>query len=111
MADPVVEKFSAGKFFGSFFQLIPWVKDIRTYAGLAILLFVGFTIYRAYFVKAQQQTQHNTTTVTGQSGSHITVEAPKQEMKSAKSHLSIGPFFGGSSDGDMIGGIIILYNF
>lgn len=51
------EKFSLVKFFKSFFQWLPWVKDLRTICTIVILVFVGFTIYRAYFVKAQQQTQ------------------------------------------------------
>lgn len=110
MADPT-EAPSASKWFGSFFQLVPWLKDLRTIAAICTIAFVGFTIYRAYFMKTQQQTQHNTTTVTAQPGSHITVEAPKQEMKSDKSHFSIGPFVGGSTDGDIFGGVVLLYTF
>lgn len=109
MSDPA-DVPSASKFFGSFFQLIPWLKDIRTLAGIVIIIFIGFTIYRAYFMKTQQQTQHNTTTVTAQPGSHITVEAPKQEMKQDR-RWQAGPFVGGSTHGDIIGGVVVLYSF
>ena len=109
MADPT-EAPSAAKWFGSFFQIVPWLKDLRTVAAICIIAFVGFTIYRAYFLKTQQQTQHNTTTVTGQSGSHITVEAPSQKMES-NHRWSVGPYVGINTEGDLNGGIIVLYSF
>jgi hypothetical protein len=44
----MTEKIDIKKFFGSFFQVVPWLKDIRTMAAIALVLFVGFTLWRAY---------------------------------------------------------------
>jgi len=54
MAD---DKFSLLKFLGSFFQWLPWIKTLRFGLGLVIVAFVGFTVYKAFFVRTQQQTQ------------------------------------------------------
>jgi len=110
MANPT-EVPSASKWCASLFQLVPWLKDLRTIASICIIAFVGFTIYRAYFMKTQQQTQHNTTTVCALPGSNVVVEAPKQTMTANKSHFSIGPFVGVGSRGDAFVGVVALYNF
>ena len=49
-----METISAKKFVGSFFQLMPWVKNIRFIIGLVIILLVGLTIYKAFF----KETRH-----------------------------------------------------
>jgi len=54
MAD---DKFSLSRFLGSFFQWLPWVKTIRFGLGLVMIIIAGFTVYKAFFVKTQQQTQ------------------------------------------------------
>ena len=58
---PDYEKFSLGKFFGSFFQFIPWVKDIRTILGILIISAVIFSGYKAinhFFPGPAAQQQH-----------------------------------------------------
>ena len=45
------EPLSVAKFLGSFADPLSWIKNIRFLAGAAIILFLVFTLYRAYFVK------------------------------------------------------------
>lgn len=56
MADEV-EKFDIKKFFGSFFKLIPWVKDIRTIITIIVVIFVASLIWRVFAGKPQSQSQ------------------------------------------------------
>lgn len=56
------EKFSISKFFGSFFQVLPWIKTIRYCLGAALILGVALFIY----LKFKPQTQ--TTTFSGSVG-------------------------------------------
>lgn len=44
------ETFSPGKFFGSFFQLIPWAKNIRYILGLILVVGICVMVYRAFFM-------------------------------------------------------------
>lgn len=55
---PDGEKFSISKFFGSFFEVVPWMKNIRFIVGLVLVLFVGYTVYRAYIMPRNKQTQN-----------------------------------------------------
>ena len=103
------EKIDIVKAVTSPFTGIYWVKVIMMGFGLCFLLFVGYCVYNTLHPKPQQ-VQNSTTTVTGQPGSHITVEGPKQEVKDT-SHFSIGPFVGGNTDGEVFGGLVVLYNF
>jgi hypothetical protein len=59
------EKFDLSKFLGSFIQPLGWVKSLSLGLKIFIIVFVAFTIYKAYFVKTQSQ--HNQITV-GQGG-------------------------------------------
>jgi hypothetical protein len=54
----LADKVSGKKFTKSFFELMPWVKNLRFILGLAILVFIGLTIYRAYFMKTNTQQVH-----------------------------------------------------
>lgn len=45
------EPLSVAKFVGSFADPLSWIKNIRFIAGAALILFLLFTLYRAYFVK------------------------------------------------------------
>lgn len=49
------EKFSLTKFFGSFFQWLPWVKTLRYAAGIGVIILAGLIIYRVIFGKTQTQ--------------------------------------------------------
>jgi hypothetical protein len=51
------EKFDIKKFAGSFFQLIPWVKDMRTVIAIVIIVTGGYTIWRAYIMPKNKQVQ------------------------------------------------------
>uniref|UniRef100_A0A6M3IX30 Uncharacterized protein n=1 Tax=viral metagenome TaxID=1070528 RepID=A0A6M3IX30_9ZZZZ len=51
------------KFFASFFQVVPWLKNLRFIAGTLIIAFFALTVYRAFFMKTIQQTQHADITV------------------------------------------------
>ena len=69
------EKFSLFKFAGSFFQFLPWVKTLRYAAGIALIGFVGLTIYRAFFMLTESTKQE--THIIAQSGAQVTVDQKK----------------------------------
>jgi len=70
------------KFFLSFFQVVPWLKNIRFIAGALIILIIGFTCYRAYFMKTVQQTQN--ATITAQPGSTVNYTTVQNAEKKRK---------------------------
>ena len=76
--DAGTEKINFSKFFGSFFQALPWIKDLRTYIGLAIVIFVACLIWRVFTRDTQSQTQM--LKVYPFSFSHITY-SPQQQQK------------------------------
>lgn len=84
------EKFSLLKFAGSFFQFLPWVKTLRYAAGIALIGFVGLTIYRAFFMPTQ--TTKQITHIIAQSGAQVTVDQKKEEKKPG---IEISPFVEG----------------
>ena len=83
------EKFSLLKFAGSFFQFLPWIKTLRYMAGIALIGFIGLTIYRAFFMPTQ--TTKQITHIIAQSGAQVTVDQKKQE----KSGIEVSPFVEG----------------
>lgn len=83
------EKFDLFKFVGSFFQILPWVKNIRYVIGVALIGFVGLTIYRAFFMPTQTTRQE--THIVAQPGSQVTIDQ-KQEKKSG---VEVNPFVEG----------------
>ena len=87
---PETERFSLLKFAGSFFQFLPWVKTLRYAAGIALIGFVGLTIYRAFFMPTESTRQE--THIIAQSGAQITVDQKKQEKKSG---IAVSPFIEG----------------
>jgi hypothetical protein len=84
------EKFSLLKFVGSFFQFLPWVKTLRYAAGIALIGFVGLTIYRAFFMPTESTKQE--THIIAQPGAQVTVDQKKQEKKSG---IEVSPFVEG----------------
>ena len=84
------EKFSLLKFAGSFFQFLPWVKTLRYAAGIALVGFVGLTIYRAFFMPTQ--TTKQVTHIIAQPGAQVTVDQKKEEKKPG---IEINPFVEG----------------
>ena len=84
------EKFDLFKFLGSFFQLVPWVKNIRFMVGVALVGFVGLTIYRAFFMATQ--TTKQVTQIVAQPGSQVTVDQKREEKPSG---LGVHPFVEG----------------
>jgi len=84
------ERFSLLKFAGSFFQFLPWVKTLRYAAGIALIGFVGLTIYRAFFMPTQ--TTKQVTHIIAQPGAHVTVDQKKEEKKPG---IEINPFVEG----------------
>lgn len=54
----VSEKFSFKKFFGSFFQAVPWAKDARTIIAIFLIAALGYTFWRAYWMPRTKQTQN-----------------------------------------------------
>jgi hypothetical protein len=58
-----VEKFNLGKFFSGFLSPVSWAKDIKTIVTIAIVIFVGFTLYRAYIQPRTVQKQQPKITV------------------------------------------------
>ena len=51
------EKFDIKKFFDSFFQLVPWLKDARTVLGVIIVIAACSLVWRLFSGKPQTQTQ------------------------------------------------------
>ena len=87
---PETEKFSLFKFAGSFFQFLPWVKTLRYAAGIALIGFVGLTIYRAFFMPTQ--TTKQVTHIIAQPGSQVTRIRKDRKRKSG---IEVGPFVEG----------------
>ena len=88
MADQ--EKFSLFKFLGSFFQVLPWVKNIRYVIGIALVGFVGLTVYRAFFMPTQTTKQE--THIIAQPGSQVTIDQKREEKKPG---IEVRPFVEG----------------
>ena len=84
------EKFNLFKFLGSFLQVLPWVKTLRYAAGIALIGFVGLTVYRAFFMPTQTNKQE--THIIAQSGAQVTVD---QKREVNKSSIEISPFVEG----------------
>ena len=57
------EKFSLGKWFSGFANPVSWAKDLKTIIVIAIILFAGFTLYRAYILPRTVQKQQPKITV------------------------------------------------
>jgi hypothetical protein len=89
------------KFFLSFFQVVPWLKNIRFIAGTLIILIIGFTCYRAYFMKTVQQTQ--SATITAQPGSTVnytTIQNTEEKKKWWMPSPWVEPYIFKESDRD-----------
>ena len=98
------EKFNLLKFITSFFQVLPWVKTLRYVAGIALVGFIGITIYRAFFMPTQTTKQE--THIIAQPGSQVTIDQKREEKKSG---IEIHPFvegygFAESDDRKGVGG-------
>ena len=87
---PETEKFSLLKFAGSFFQLLPWIKNLRYVAGIALIGFVGLTIYRAFFMPTQ--TTKQVTHIIAQPGAQVTIDQKHEEKKPC---VEVHPFVEG----------------
>ena len=105
------EQFSWSKFFGGFVNGLTWAKNIQFVAWLAIIAIVGFTIYRAYFMKTTSQQQRNTQTINAATGSNVHVDAPGQVMKVDEKNWQVGVFGGANADNEVFGGLILLRRF
>ena len=81
-----MEKFSFLKFFGSFFQVLPWIKTIRILLGILGISFIGLTIYRAYFMPTKKEITH----IVAETGSHVTYQVKKE-----REGISVNPFVEG----------------
>ncbi len=84
------EKFSLLKFAGSFFQLLPWVKNLRYAAGIALVGFIGLTIYRAFFMPTESTRQE--TRIIAQRGAQVTIDQKREEKKRG---IELHPFVEG----------------
>ena len=98
------EQFNLFKFLGSFVQVLPWVKTLRYAAGIALVGFVGLTIYRAFFMPTQTTKQE--THIVAQSGSQVTIDQKREEKKPG---IEVHPFvegygFAESDDRKGVGG-------
>jgi hypothetical protein len=71
------EPWSWAKFFD--FSPVVWSKALKMGLILAVVALLGLTIYKAYFVPTQKQTQTNT--ITAQPGSTVNIG---QSQSSAK---------------------------
>jgi len=98
------EKFNLFKFLGSFAQVLPWVKTLRYAAGIALVGFVGLTIYRAFFMSTETTKQE--THIIAQPGSQVTIDQKREEKKPG---IEVHPFvegygFAESDDRKGVGG-------
>ena len=98
------EKFNLLKFLGSFFQFLPWVKTLRYAAGIALIGFIGLTIYRAFFMPTETTKQE--THIVAQPGSQVTIDQRREEKKPG---VEVHPFvegygFAESDDRKGVGG-------
>ena len=84
MAADLMAKVDFRKFFRSFVEPVAWWKTARFAIGLAALILGGFTIYRAYFMPSQKNTQ---TITVGQGGTATIVQ-----NKAEKSNHGLEPF-------------------
>ncbi len=84
------EKFSIFKFLGSFVQWLPWVKTLRYAAGIALVGFIGLTIYRAFFMPTESTKQE--THIIAQPGAQVTIDQKREEKKPG---LEVYPFVEG----------------
>lgn len=84
------EKFNLLKFITSFFQVVPWVKTLRYAAGIALVGFIGLTIYRAFFMPTELTKQE--THIVAQPGANITVDQKREEKKHG---IAVNPFVEG----------------
>ena len=91
MADPVVvEKFSWQKFFGGFTNGVSMAKEVKTIIVIVGILFVGFTLWRAYIQPRQIQQQQPKITV--QSGGQGTFNFSQVQNKERRWFM--GPTIG-----------------
>lgn len=72
------EPISGKKFVKSYVEWKPWIKTIRFGSGLFIILFILFTLYRAYFMKTDKQ---EVTIGTVEEGATVVIERAKKEEK------------------------------
>ncbi len=84
MAD--LEKFSILKFFGSFTQVLPWIKTLRYVLGILGVGFIGLTIYRAYFMP----TKREVTQIVAEAGSRVSLIRREE-----KGGITVTPFIEG----------------
>ncbi|MFA5143995.1 MAG: hypothetical protein WC522_07530 [Candidatus Omnitrophota bacterium] len=84
MAD--AEKFDIFKFFGSFAQMLPWVKTLRYTLGILGVGFIGLTIYRAYFMP----TKREVTQIVAEAGSRVSLI-----RREDKRGITVTPFIEG----------------
>ena len=98
-------KISPSKFISSFFQLLPWIKTSRFIIGAIIVLFIGITIWRAYFRKdiLQTQTQKQETTITQAPGSTVNLGGPAQTQTTPKRRFDPFVFTVGGVTGEKKG--------
>lgn len=94
MVDTPVEKFSLSKFLSGFTNPVSWAKDAKTIITIAIILFVGFTLYRAYIQpRTIQKQQPKITVQAGGTGNFNFVQNANKERR-----WFIGPTVGMTSN-------------
>jgi len=80
----VGERFSFGKFFGSFFQSLSYVKAIALLLRIGLIAAVvgglGWAVYRTY-IKPPETQKQNTRIVVQQGGTLNLQQTQKQEVK------------------------------
>jgi hypothetical protein len=74
-----MEQFSINKFFSSFFQIVPWMKNIRFFIGVVVILVVITTVYKAWFAKTDSNSNRHT--IITLPGSHIDTVTQTTEQK------------------------------
>ena len=78
----MAEKFDIKKWLGGFIDPTTWSKSIVYFAMIAVILVVGFTIYRAYFMKTGSNVNRPAIITFGGSGDiNVTSEQKVEEKK------------------------------
>jgi len=74
------EKFDFKKFLSGFVNPVTHAKNLQFLVWFALIILIGFTIWRAFFMHTQAQSQKQTATVIALPGSTVTY-APEQSQK------------------------------
>ena len=105
------ESIEPKKFARSFFEAIPWMKTVRHFIGIVIIILIGLTIYLAYFKPHKQQNVHIGNV---ESGGTVVIEADSPGKTGLEFFITsndVGAQFIKSIDANWYAGLGAQYDF